>query len=91
MVPWLFQPAETRAVGPTTQCKHSVSLLPGAGHGTAAFAEPEVGGPADRPQCCVLISKEVMKQEPVSRPTRQKYRVMKYLHKLECEAIRQPQ
>lgn len=60
----------------------------GAGHHTAAFAEPELRGPADRPQCCVLMSKEVMKQEPA---TRQKYRVMKYLHKSGCEAIGQPQ
>lgn len=60
----------------------------GAGHHTAAFAEPELRGPADRPQCCVLMSKEVMKQEPA---TRQKYRVMKYLHKFGYEAIGQPQ
>jgi len=59
--------------------------LLGTGHHTAAFAKPELGGPADRPQCCMLISKAVMKQEPA---TRQKYKVMKYLHKFGSEAIR---
>lgn len=69
-------------------CGSMAARCGSAGRHTAVSAQPEPGGPADRPHCWVLLSKPVMKREPANR---QKYRAVKGLHKFGCEAIRQPQ
>lgn len=62
--------------------------LPWAGQCRAVSAQLQPGGPADRPQGCVLVSKGVMKKDLAAR---QEYTAVKRLHKFGCEAIRQPQ